>query len=407
MNRERVKIAYILGKYPVYSENFIYRELIALQKLNAAPYIIALRKENGTGYGSRIDLLGERYFFPRLIPLTILLNLFWFCRRPVRYLRIIIMIFVQLKNYSISTVFKQFILLFSAAGFYHLIKREKIKYVHAHLSNGSSIALFCNLLADQSYSFTLHAFDDLYSNAIFLKEKVKHAKKVMCESRYNETYLKNAVAKEYHSKIITIYSGIKIYENYIQKKWNLPIRILSIGRLTAHKGFITLIESLKLLRERNAEFEAQIVGEGSQHNELIQTIDKNNLAENVFLIGAKSYNEIEKMYMSADIFVLPSQIQHNGERDGLPNVLIEAMSFKLPVISTYVSAIPELIEDKESGMLVPERNPAALFNAIFYLIQNEEEAGKIALRGYEIVKKHFNIANTSKELYDAIITSES
>ncbi|MFA5806137.1 MAG: glycosyltransferase family 4 protein [Melioribacteraceae bacterium] len=399
------KLVYLLGKYPLYSECFIYREISALTKIGIEIRVFTLRRGDRNFNPFPDKTIKVFYIYPENIALGFWLNLVWIIKRPIRYLQIVSMILSQIKGYPLFTILKQCVILYSTPLLTNYLLKENIDFVHAHFANGSTLGLFNKILSGKDFSITLHAFDDLYSNAIFLKEKIEYSSKIICESRYNENYLKSIFPTDKYLKIRTIYSGVEIKNNQTRLKSSSIFRILSIGRLVGHKGFITLIKALKILNDEGVHFEAEIVGEGPLRKELEEIIERENLRRKILLSGAKDSFYVNDAYLRSDLFILSSEIYHNGERDGLPNVVIEAMSFQLPIISTYVSAIPELIQSYSNGILVPERNPPALAQAIKYIIHNPAEAKKFADNGFQSVKKNFDILNTSKMLYEFLFAN--
>src|SRR5262249_47447352 len=141
--------------------------------------------------------------------------------------------------------------------------------------------------------------------------------------------------------------------------------LLAVGRLVEKKGFPFLLEACRWLKDRGCEFQCQLVGgTGAREQQIISLIDELGLADTVVLRPAVTQEELQQIYQQATLFVLPCQIAENNDRDGIPNVLVEAMAVGLPVISTNISGIPELIEHGVSGWLVPQKDARALAEAI-------------------------------------------
>ncbi len=153
-----------------------------------------------------------------------------------------------------------------------------------------------------------------------------------------------------------------------------PTRILAVGRLREKKGFATLVRAVSALRERGRDVTCDIVGYGEQQASLEAQVSALRLEGRVRLCGKMSHARIRDLYREADLFVAPSEIAADGDRDGIPNVLLEAMATALPVVTTPVSGIPEVVRDGENGLLVPPADAAALAAAI------ERLAGSAALR---------------------------
>jgi glycosyltransferase involved in cell wall biosynthesis len=151
----------------------------------------------------------------------------------------------------------------------------------------------------------------------------------------------------------------------------LPL-VLSVGRLVQKKGFPDLLEALAVLKGRAVGFRALVIGEGPQRTALEQQVKRLGLDDLVTLPGAVSQETLVAIYKQADVFALPCRVLDDGDRDGLPNVLLEAMATGLPVVSTPISGIPEVIHNGEDGLLVGERDVAALAGALELLLGDAE-----------------------------------
>ena len=157
------------------------------------------------------------------------------------------------------------------------------------------------------------------------------------------------------------------------------IQIISVGRLVEKKGFAYLVEACGILVKKGIPFRCLIVGEGPDRS-IDRLINTNGLEDRVTLKGARNISEITELYHSSDIFALPCVIARSGDRDGMPNVLLEAMAMQLPVITTPVTGNPELVQDHVNGLLVPERDAAALAKALEILIADPELRARLGRR---------------------------
>jgi len=144
--------------------------------------------------------------------------------------------------------------------------------------------------------------------------------------------------------------------------------MIAVGRLVEKKGYSYLIRACALLHQRGCRYTLAIYGSGPQRDELAELIDTFGLGDMVQMQGARRQEELIAIYREADLFVLSPHVLENGDRDGIPNVLMEAMSVGLPVVATDVSGIPELIEHDRSGLLVPPCDEVALADALERLL---------------------------------------
>jgi glycosyltransferase involved in cell wall biosynthesis len=180
---------------------------------------------------------------------------------------------------------------------------------------------------------------------------------------------------------------------------NGTLRTLGVGRLVPKKGFDVLVEACAILKRRGFQFETVIAGEHGEHEfELRRQIAALGLGDRIRLIGPLGQASLYNEYQSADIFCLPCRVLDNGDRDGLPNVLMEAMACGVPVITTPVSGIPEIIKDGHNGTLVPPDNAEALANAIQRISSDRMLARNLGRAGRLTVLEHFDGDKTAVEL---------
>ena len=182
----------------------------------------------------------------------------------------------------------------------------------------------------------------------------------------------------------------------IQKNKNI-FQILSIGYLIERKGFDYLIKSLKEVLKSYQEVELKIVGSGPMKCLIEDLIIDLNLEDKIHIISNISDQELLEIYNSSDLFVLPSIIDSQGNTEGLGVVLLEAMACQLPVIGSDIGGIPDIIHDEVTGLLVPQKDVMGLSKAILKLIENDELRKRMAINGYELVKRNFSWEQIAKE----------
>jgi len=201
--------------------------------------------------------------------------------------------------------------------------------------------------------------------------------------------------------IILPYSSALEFKELFPPKEKLENpRILFVGRLVERKGVIYLIWAMRILKERGIKAELRIVGEG-----LLMESLKNSAKDldSVKFLGKLSAEDLMEEYKRSDIFVLPSIVDSRGDTEGLGVVLLEALSFGLPVIASNVGGIPDIVEDGKTGILVPEKDPVAIADAIEKLLSNWENAKLMVLRGQDMIRERFSsekIADKLVRIYD-------
>ncbi len=174
--------------------------------------------------------------------------------------------------------------------------------------------------------------------------------------------------------------------------------LLFVAQLEERKGAPFLIEACRLLSLQGFKFQCHIIGDGPQRAQLQKLISDYGIADQVKLLGALPQEDVRSFLESADIFILPCITADNGDMDGIPVSLMEAMAMEIPVISTRVSGIPELINDGESGILVEQKDPEALCQAIGQLVSDPGLSDQLAFHGRQKIVEDFNLHQTCGEI---------
>jgi glycosyltransferase involved in cell wall biosynthesis len=404
VKKRKINLLYVLGTFPVPSETFIQRELLeVLRDKNLNVRVISFRKgiENipiPPELKSKIT-----YFRPE--PFKIFSgNAIAFFRSPIKYLGLAGLILFGEHNRFFFKV-RDFGALLLGAALSGEIKNWNIDHIHAHFATWpTTIALVVSSLNGIPFSFTAHAHD-IYIRQMMLKEKISRAKAVIAISDFNRKYLQGLARPADRSKISTVYLGVdfKALRFPKRKEKNAIPQILSIGRLVPQKGFRYLIEALDLVKKKNGKFKAAIVGGGPGFEELENLIKVKGLGGEVELLGPLLFVEVRKRLANADIFVSPSVKVPDGNIDGIPVVLFEAMAAKLPIVSTRVSGIPEAVKDGETGLLVKEKDAEGLAEAIGTLLSNRKLREKFGEAGFKRAKKMFDLHKNVEEFKKVIL----
>jgi glycosyltransferase involved in cell wall biosynthesis len=174
--------------------------------------------------------------------------------------------------------------------------------------------------------------------------------------------------------------------------------LLSVGRLVEKKGFETLIRACGLLRDQGVRFRCLIYGEGPQRGALEALVRELGLENEVQLPGSILQDDLIEIYRQASLFALPCQVLDNGDRDGLPNVLVEAMAMEVPVVSTEVSGVPELVKHGVNGFLVPPRAPQPLAECIASLLRDPALRRRFAQAGRRRVLDEFSLQRNTQRV---------
>ncbi len=425
------EIGYVLKGYGRTSETFITNEISLLESEGLNLSIFSLLKLHGQQQHGVIEKIkAPIVFLPETtpseessLPVWLWLNApkfaasHWrlFRLRPSAYLRTLFEALTMSLKYRRRSFIKEFL----QAGFIALqvLKSGRIRHLHAHFCHTSTtVTMLASRLSGVTFSFTAHA-KDIYREDMnpgdLLSLKLRRARFAVTCTWANQIYLESLSSPE--SPLHTVYHGLDLslftpaaFDD-AKNSQGKPL-ILSVGRLVEKKGFVYLIEACRLLKDKGYDFICRIIGGEDQHAATIKnTIERLNLTDKVTLQSAVTQEELKRIYQQASVFALPCQVLESGDRDGIPNVLVEAMAMELPVVSTNISGIPELIEDRVNGFLVPEKNSAALAAAIEELLNSFELRRRFAKAGREKVRRNFDAkqnVQALKALFDECLNTE-
>ncbi|SDS03557.1 glycosyltransferase [Microlunatus soli] len=265
------------------------------------------------------------------------------------------------------------------------VRSRRITHLHAHFGSvATTVARLAARLSGIGYSFTAHAKDIFHTEVdeADLGQKIAEAQAVITVSDYNLQDLTRRFSPA-AGRVRRIYNGIDLQRfRYAAaddgRRPAGPVRIAAVGRLVEKKGFDDLIAAAALLDRRGVDFRLEIAGTGPLSEPLAAMIMGEGLADRVRLLGALPQNEVRRLVSSAAVFAAPCKVGADGNRDGLPTVLLEAMALGTTCVSTPVTGIPEVVDHRRTGLLVPESDPEALAEALTELITDPALAAALA-----------------------------
>jgi glycosyltransferase involved in cell wall biosynthesis len=255
-------------------------------------------------------------------------------------------------------------------------------------------------LTGLSYSFTAHAKDIYTTRPVRIAERMREARFVVTCTHYNHQYLVSLVDSQTAQRIWCIPHGVDLrrFHPGPPARSQLPL-ILAVGRLVEKKGLTYLVEACALLQRQGVSFQCWIVGSGPLRDPLREQIKTLGLENTVELHGFRTQEELVESYRQATVCALPCIVLENGDRDGIPNVLVEAMAMGLPVVSTSISGIPELVEHERTGVLVPPRDPPALAAALARLLADPHQCQQLGSAASLSVTERFDLARNVERLH--------
>ncbi len=384
-------IGYVLKRYPRFSETFVVNEILAHEAAGQPIEIFALRSVEETHFQ---DLLGrvrapvtripDRFsgpepFWTRLAEVRDELPAAWetlarmdaiACGRNV----------AQALELALQ------------------IRRRGVSHLHAHFGTvATSVARLAAAMAGIGYSFTAHAKDIYYDydEPQHLDAKLQDAAFSVTVSDFNVAYLKDTFGAE---RVSRIYNGLDLGHFAYQPPRAEAREIIAVGRLVEKKGFHILIEALRLMAEGGRPVSCRIVGAGEEREHLISQIEDAGLPDRVTLDGPRPQSEVIEMMRQAAVLACPCVVGSDGNRDGLPTVLLEAMALGLPVVTTDVVGIPELVRDGDTGLLVAEGDPQALAEALERALDDGDLRTGLSQRARALIEEEFDVQRSAAAL---------
>jgi glycosyltransferase involved in cell wall biosynthesis len=394
------KIGYLLKVFPKVSETFILQEVLDLEALGLNLSIFALEEPSDTVTHDSVSHVRASVTY---LPDTrsTLRRTFWWAhlrlalRSPRRYC-------ATVQFWRHATEHPSWSKFLQAGSLAASLLDEQISHLHVHFANApTSVAELAHRLTGIPYSMTCHAKDIFLTPPATLRRKMHHAEFVVTCTEDNRQYLERL--SDNGTPLHRLYHGLNLARFDQLQKDHSAVRstiptILSVARFREKKGLLTLIRACHLLNVRGYRFRCCIVGFGPLQPDMEALIRELTLEHLIMLMGQQSLEDVVGLYQRADIFTLPCQVAQDGDRDGIPNVLMEAMACRLPVVTTGISGIPELVQHDHNGLLVPDRDPEALALALAHLLDNPAIRQRLGRAGRETIEQQFSSNHASHRL---------
>jgi len=409
MVKPRHRIAFLVKTFPRLSETFILNEILGIEDLGMELEIFSLRKQPPGAEPVHPDVAkvkGSVTYIPSfvrpLLPpglaLLLFAQLMFLFTAPRRYFAAARFHFGSGNDPRLKD--------FLQAGYLAWTLRwRKITHLHAHFANlPTTVAEIVQCLTGIRYSFTGHAKDVYLTPPAEMARKIKKAECVLTCTAFNHRYL--AELAEQGTPVHLAHHGIDVnrfraIDEDSVRNIAIPL-ILTVARLCEKKGLEYLIQACRILVNRGVAFQCQIVGYGPLENKLREMISSLGLQDEVSLPGKMTQDQLADLYPQANLFTLPCLVLENGDRDGIPNVLFEAMVSGVPVVSTDVEGVCELIEHRKNGLIVEQRNASALADAMQLLITTPGLRNELARSGRQTVLKNFTRQASAKHVYEIL-----
>ncbi len=396
-----VRVGYVVKRYPRYSETFIVNEILAHERAECDLQIYALRPP-------------ADQFFQDCISRV---------RAPVTYLP-----FEKVKGVCLweamqevgacfeslwatlanaGTVEAQEV--FQAIALAKHVRSQNIEHLHAHFAtSAANVARLAAQITGIPYTVTAHA-KDIYHESVQgddLRRKLIDAAAVVTVSDFNVRHLCQTLP-EMAGCVHRIYNGLCLDGFPYEAPRQRAPTIVAVGRLVEKKGFADLIDACAHLAKNGTSFSCQIIGTGELQDSLQSQIEQAGLSAVVRLIGPRPQSDVIRLVQSASVLAAPCVVGSDGNRDGLPTVLLEAMALGTPCIATDVTGIPEIIRDGQTGLLVEPGNPRMLAEKLTMLLARADLRVRLAAAARELIEESFNIDDNAQLLRNLFARSRA
>lgn len=397
--RPAQRVGYVLKRYPRFSETFVVNEILAHEAAGLELDIFALRPTVDTHFQHAVgDVRAAVTYLPcsGLRAAQLWEEIASYGQANPRLWTAL----QQSSGYDALEIFQGIQLA-------REVEARGIEHLHAHFAtSATAVARMASLLTGVPYTLTAHAKDIFHESVDEgqLKQKLADAVAVVTVSNFNVTDLSRRFPQ--HAKNVRrVYNGLPLAQYPYRDPRGRKHKIVAVGRLVEKKGFSDLISACSKLQEAGLRIDCEIIGEGDCASDLQAQICELNLQHSVLLLGPLPHREVHRAIQEAALFVAPCITASTGDRDGLPTVILEAMALGTPCISTDVTGITEVVRHLETGVIVAERNPELLAEAIRTLLADDSLGVELARSARRLIQDQFDSYRNSGHLREIFAAS--
>jgi glycosyltransferase involved in cell wall biosynthesis len=392
------EVAYLFERFPSFGQTFCYREVAELERQGTKVHVFSIRRPvNEPVQDWNKEIVDRVHYLPEektLVPEI---------EAVLRKAPLLGTPRADIQKWGRQT---DFLRLYQAIYVGSRLQEKGLRHLHVHFAGmAARTAYWIREFFDIPFTFTGHA-NDIFAPrdfAVSLPKLMESASGIVTVSDYAADFLKCGFPAS-AGRIHRIYNGVDLSRFPPADFGSEMPAIISIGRLIEKKGFADLIRACALLAARQRGFACEIIGEGPLEAALRAQIAEAGLEGIVRLAGPQTQAEIALRLARATIFVLPCTREEGGGMDNLPTVIMEAMAAGLPVISTPVAGVPEMVEHEVNGELVPEHDPVALCAALERMISDPDRARSLGDRGRHLAQEKFSIEVSARQLQQLFAT---
>ena len=390
------RVGYVLKMYPRFSETFVVTEILAMEDQGADLDIFSLRPPADGRFHESLSRVraSVTYLTPPGKPLEL-----WSALAAGRALHP--SGFVDNLDELLAVPLGE---AHQALALASLVSERDITHLHAHFGSvAAAVARLAARIAGITYSVTLHAKDIFHEDVdcAGLAARLRDAALAVTVSDFNERFLRTRYADATGS-LVRIYNGIDLFAFSHTRPVQRPRVVVGVGRLVEKKGFGHLIDAIGLLRDQGRSVHLDLVGGGAEEPALRARVAALELADLVTFHGPLTQAETREIIRGSAALAAPCIVGADGNRDGLPTVILESLALGTPVVATPVTGIPEAIIHGRTGLLVPEGDAPALADALAALVEDADLRCELADAGRRHVETHFDARTNGRLLHHAI-----
>ena len=402
-----MKLAYLVSQYPATSHTFIHREIEALRKHDVEVETFSVRLPSKAEQESERQEFEQTWYILPPKPARLLrAHARQMFRRPSSYARTLRRAFSHRVPGLRAALWAGFHFVESVALADELEVRG-IDHLHNHFANsGANVGFLATRLLEVDWSLTLHGISEFdYPAGLLLAEKISAASFVACVTHFGRAQAMRIVEPEQWKKFLIVRCGVDV-ETFTQASSTVSVpakqrtyRMLSVGRLSPEKGHVGLVEALRLVVDAGVDVELRLVGDGPERARIESRVKSLALERHVSFAGRLPASQIASELSHADVFVMSSFME------GLPVVIMEALSMEVPVIAPAVAGIPELIEHEKTGMVYPPSDWGKLSQCMIALLRDPKAAKAMAKAGKVRIVEEFEITRAIAPLVNRFRSS--
>jgi glycosyltransferase involved in cell wall biosynthesis len=388
------RVIYIVRSWPRLSQTFVVNEVLALERRGVHLDVVSLVRSGEKVVQPQVaDVRAKVTYLDDPRPRRLRAHLSAFAATPGRYLSALLLCLRRPElaaGYGDSSALECLTHAARiAAGVHALRGASRPSHVHAHFAHDPAlVGMFVSMLTGLPFSFTGHARDLYQIPARSLAAKAARATTLVTCCEANVTYLQETLPGS-QIPVEVIHHGVDL-ERFVpsDRRTDGVPALVSVGRLVEKKAFDDLLRALARVDQ---PFSLQIYGDGPLHDELMALRDELGLGDRVEFLGARDSDEIVKALADADAFVLTPTNMEDGDRDGIPNVLVEAMACGLPVVTTTAGGITELVVDDVNGLLCAPDDVTSIAQAVGRIVDDPELRARLGAAGRTTVEADYDV----------------